>query len=71
MCLGTLGEIESIWSEGGVPMAHIPGEEVCLLYVPEASVGDTVLVHMGFALEILDDGRARAARELRSELFSL
>jgi hydrogenase expression/formation protein HypC len=71
MCLGTLGEIESIWSEGGVPMARTPGGEVCLLYVPEASVGDTVLVHMGFALEILDDDRARAARDLRSELFGL
>lgn len=69
MCLGTIGEIESLWSEGGVPMAGIPGGEVCLLYVPEASVGDTVLVHMGFALEILDDDQASAAQELRSDLF--
>jgi hydrogenase maturation factor len=32
-------------------------------------VGDTVLIHMGFALEILEDDQARAARDLRLELF--
>lgn len=69
MCLGTLGEIESIWNEGGVPMAGTSVGEACLFYVPEASVGDTVLVHMGFALEILDDDQASAARDLRAELF--
>jgi hydrogenase expression/formation protein HypC len=69
MCLGTLGEILSIWNEGGVPMAGTPQGEACLLYVPDASVGDTVLIHMGFALEILEDDQARAARDLRLELF--
>ena len=69
MCLGTLGEIDRVWDEGGVPMASVSGSEVCLLYVPEAAIGDHVLVHMGFALEILEEEQAAAANELRSQLF--
>ncbi len=29
--------------------------KVCLAYVPEAEVGDYVLVHAGFALAVLDE----------------
>lgn len=66
MCLGALGTIDERWDEGGVPMASVDGEPVCLLYTPEAKVGDTVLAHIGFAVEIVDPDRAAAARELRS-----
>jgi hydrogenase expression/formation protein HypC len=33
--------------------------EVCLAYVPEARVGDWVLVHVGFALHVIDEAEAR------------
>jgi len=63
MCLGIPGEILSIGHDslrtsrvafGGVV------KEVCVAYVPEAQVGDYVVVHAGFAISRLD--RAAAAR---------
>jgi len=58
VCLGTAGRIGRVWEEAGVPMALVRagGQElsVCLLYVPDAGEGDRVLVHLGFAVELLD-----------------
>jgi hydrogenase expression/formation protein HypC len=68
MCLGALGVIDEVWSEGGVPMASVDGEPVCLMYTPGASMGDPVLVHLGFSVEIIEEQRAAAALALRSEL---
>ena len=69
MCLGTLGRIGRVWDEGGVPMAAVDaavGEvAACLLYHPDAVVGDHVLVHMGFVLEVLDADRASEAAAIR------
>ena len=66
MCLGTVGAIEELWSEGGLPMGRVAGRPVCLAYTPEAAVGDAVLIHLGFALEVLDPDRAAAAQDLRA-----
>lgn len=33
--------------------------EVCLEYTPEAQPGDYVIVHVGFALQILDEAEAQ------------
>jgi hydrogenase expression/formation protein HypC len=33
-------------------------KEACLTYVPEARVGDYVLVHVGFAISTLDEEEA-------------
>lgn len=72
MCLGAIGRVRKIWDEGGVPVAEVEanGElnNVCLLYVPEATVGDSVLVHLGFAVELLEPDRAAAALDLRREI---
>ena len=37
--------------------------EVSLAYVPEAAVGDYVIVHAGFALTLLDEEEARQTFE--------
>lgn len=66
MCLGSLGAIDEIWSEGDLPMASVDGSAVCLMYTPEARVGEVVLHHMGFSVEIVDDERASSALGLRS-----
>jgi hydrogenase expression/formation protein HypC len=34
-------------------------KDVCLAYVPEAKVGDYVLVHVGFALSVIDEEEAQ------------
>jgi hydrogenase expression/formation protein HypC len=38
--------------------------EVCLAYVPEARLGDYVIVHAGFALSVLDEEQARQTLDL-------
>lgn len=72
MCLGIIATITETWDEGGVPMALADdGREpsaVCLLYVPEAGVGDPVAIHLGFAVEVLDPERAAEARRLREDM---
>ena len=59
MCLGTIGVVTEIRDDDGVPMALVgagsaAAVHACLLTCPEAAVGDTVLVHSGYVLQILD-----------------
>jgi hydrogenase expression/formation protein HypC len=66
MCLAVPGKIVSIrTAEAGVAAGTIgtvdfQGSrlEVSLAFVPEAGVGDWVLVHAGFALNVLDEAEA-------------
>ena len=63
MCLGIPGEVRSVTEgelrSGTVAFGGIV-KEVCLAYVPEAQVGDYVVVHAGFAISVID--AAAAAR---------
>ncbi len=73
MCLGITGVVTAITGDEGVPMALIdtPGTAraravmtACLLTCPQARVGDTVLIHSGYVLRILDaTARNRDPRE--------
>jgi len=64
MCLGVPGKIELITSEdellrsGTVNFGGIR-KEVSLAYVPEAEVGDYVIVHVGFAISRIDEEEAQ------------
>ena len=67
MCLGVPGQIiaapdvgddiEATLRMGQVSFAGIL-KEVCLAYVPDAIVGDYVIVHAGFAISKVDEGEA-------------
>ncbi|MDX2242941.1 MAG: HypC/HybG/HupF family hydrogenase formation chaperone [Leptolyngbyaceae cyanobacterium bins.302] len=64
MCLAVPGKIISIYDQedpllrtGKVSFAGVI-KEVSLAYVPEAQVGDYAIVHVGFALSILDPQEA-------------
>ncbi len=74
MCLGLIGVVTRTFDEAGVPMADVDtgdgARSVCLLYCPEAAVGDDVLMHMGFVMEVLDPQRAAESRELRRQLVT-
>jgi hydrogenase expression/formation protein HypC len=68
MCLGIPGEILEIDDPtDGLPQGTLSfggvRKRVCLAYVPEARVGDFVVVHAGFALSVIDPGRAREVFE--------
>ena len=57
MCLGIPGEIRSV-DEGELRSGQVAFggivKTVCLAYVPEARVGDYVVVHAGFAISVID-----------------
>jgi hydrogenase expression/formation protein HypC len=43
-------------------------KEVCLEYVPEVVVGDYTLVHVGFAISIVDEKSAHESLKLFEEM---
>ena len=63
MCLAVPGKIETIdaadatFRTGRVNFGGIV-KSVNLAYVPEAKIGDYVVVHVGFALSIVDEKEA-------------
>lgn len=61
MCLGIPGEIRSV-AEGDLRTGQVSFggvlKEICLAYVPEAGVGDYVVVHAGFAISRIDPAAA-------------
>lgn len=58
MCLAVPGQIVATFDESLLKMGKVSFsgviKEVSLAYVPEAQIGDYVIVHVGFALSILD-----------------
>ena len=76
MCLAVPGRIESI--EGDDPIfrtgkVNFGGivKEVNLSYVPEAKVGDYVMVHVGFAISIVDEEEAKQIFEYLKQISEL
>ena len=63
MCLGIPGKVIETHREHEILMgkADFGGvmKRVCLEHVPEAQPGDYVLVHVGFALSIIDEVEAQ------------
>jgi len=45
--------------------------EACLSYVPEAQIGDYVLVHVGFAISKVDEEEADRTYQYLSEMDQL
>ena len=74
MCLAIPGEILSIEDsdlrKGQVSFSGIV-KEICLAYVPEAAVGDYVLVHAGFAISRIDEDEARQVFEYLDRMEEL
>lgn len=72
MCLGIPGEIVSVREEDGARFGRVRfggiSRDVCLACVPEAAVGDYVLVHVGFAIARLDAAEAERTYALLREL---
>jgi hydrogenase expression/formation protein HypC len=75
MCLGVPGKIVEIHSNGSLPMGKIDYggivKEACLAYVPEAGLGDYVIVHVGFAISRLDEDEALATLADLNEIANL
>jgi hydrogenase expression/formation protein HypC len=72
MCLAVPGKIVEISESNGLKMGRVDFggalREVCLDYVPEAGLGDYVIVHVGFAISILSESEAKATLDLLQEI---
>ena len=62
MCLAVPGRVLTIYAERGTTMADVDfggaRKKVCLAYLPETQVGEYVIVHVGFAIQRLDEASA-------------
>ena len=72
MCLAVPGKIIEIYQNAGLMMGKIDfggvTREACLAYVPEAKVGDYAIIHVGFALNLLDEAEALETLQLFAEI---
>jgi hydrogenase expression/formation protein HypC len=75
MCLAVPGKVVEITGEGELRMGKVDfsgvQRQACLAYVPEVQLGDYVLVHVGFALCVIDEDEAQATLEALRELGEL
>lgn len=74
MCLGIPGKVLSVvpgaLAFGRVAFGGVE-KEVCLAYVPQAEVGDYVIVHVGFAISVVNQEEARRTLEHLAALGNL
>lgn len=72
MCLGVPGEVLELCEKHGLRFGRVRFggiiREVCLEYQPDATTGDFVLVHVGFAIAKIDRAEAARAWALLEEL---
>jgi len=73
MCLAVPGKILSI--SGDEPLTRMAKvdfggiqKDVSIAYVPDAEVGKYVIVHVGFALSVIDEEEAQKVFEYLKEL---
>jgi hydrogenase expression/formation protein HypC len=75
MCLGIPGKIVEIYQANGLKMGKIDfggvSREACLAYVPDAQIGDYVLIHVGFALNLISEEEAQETLELLHQIADI
>jgi len=75
MCLAVPGKILSISGEDFAKMARVSFggivKEISLAYVSEACEGQYVLVHVGFAISIVDEAEAMRTFEVLRQMGEL
>ncbi|HEY1496898.1 MAG TPA: HypC/HybG/HupF family hydrogenase formation chaperone [Candidatus Solibacter sp.] len=75
MCLAIPGKIVEFHENHGVRMSQVDfggiTREACLEYVPDAKLGDYVLVHVGFAISKVDEEEAARTYRYLEEMGQL
>lgn len=75
MCLAIPGKIVETFEEQGLPMARVDFngvfKKVCLAHTPQAETGEYVLVHVGFALQVIDEDEAKQTFVFLEEMDEL
>ncbi len=72
MCLAVPGKLTDIYEKDSLRMAKIDFgglvREICLAYTPEAKLGDYALVHVGFAISLMDETEAQETLQLLKQV---
>jgi hydrogenase expression/formation protein HypC len=75
MCLAIPGKIIELNEKNGVRMSKVDfggiTREACMEYVPEARIGEYVLVHVGFAISRVDEEEAARTYQYLAEMDAL
>lgn len=75
MCLAIPGKVIEVFEDRGLRMARVDFggtvRKACLEHLPEAGLGDYVLVHVGFALSRVDPDEAARTYRFLEELDQL
>ncbi len=75
MCLGIPGKVVETYREHDVLMARVDFggvvKRVCLEHVPQALPGHYVIVHVGFALSLVDEDEAKRIFQFLEEMKQL
>jgi hydrogenase expression/formation protein HypC len=75
MCLGVPGKVTELFEEDGVRMGTVDfggiTRKACLEYEPDVEVGSFVVIHVGFAISVVDEEEAARAYELLAEMDNL
>lgn len=73
MCLALPGKIIEIREDASLRMGEVNfsgvKKSICLVYTPEAKVGDYVIVHVGFAISILNEKEAQSTLDLITQVM--
>lgn len=68
MCLAIPGKILTSETQNGIRVGRVQfggiTRETCLDFVPEAAIGDYVIVHVGFAISRVDREEAERSYEV-------
>ena len=68
MCLAVPGKVIEVEDRDDTRMAKVDFggvvKDVCLAYLPDITVGDYTIVHVGFAIQKLDEASALETLEL-------
>ena len=75
MCLAIPGKVISVEQNNGLRSGRIQFggivRQASLDFVPEAEVGDYVMVHVGYAISRVDEAEAHRTYELLEEMGAL
>jgi hydrogenase expression/formation protein HypC len=75
MCLGVPGKVVNVFEHDGIRMGTVDfggiRRTACLEYAPEVDVGSWVVIHVGFAISVVDEEEAKRSYELLAEMGNL
>jgi hydrogenase expression/formation protein HypC len=75
MCLGIPGKVIQTFREHDVLMGKVDFsgvvKQVCLEHVPDVTIGQYVLVHVGFALSQIDPAEAQRVFDFLAQMDQL